>query len=178
MIRFGIHSSAVIDAQGILMLPESTVIEPQVALFVGPSGRIELGERNTLYPQVSLRVDKGWIRTGKDVSIGSGTHIYEPRGGLEIGDNVLIAGGCLICGVQHGFARSDLPMRFQPTEVGPIVIESDVWLGMGVILMPGITIGEGSIVGAGSVVTKSIPKNCIAYGSPCKVQRKRTDDES
>lgn len=173
MIRWGIHASAVIDCQGQLVLPETIVIEPQVAIYVGAEGRLCFGAKNTIYPQVSIRIDQGWMETGTDVSIGSGTHIYEPRAGLEIGDKVLIAGGCLICGVAHGTERTDVAMRDQPARAAKIVIESDVWIGMGAIVLPGVTIGTGSVIGAGSVVTRDIPAYSVAYGTPCRVMRNR-----
>lgn len=53
----------------------------------------------------------------------------------------------------------------------PIAIGDNVWLGANVIVLPGVTIGENSVIGAGSVVTKDIPANVIAFGSPCKVYR-------
>lgn len=176
MIRLGIHPSALIDSQGQLAIPKTTVLEPGVILYIGKQGRCILGEKNTIYPGVTIRIDQGYMQTGSDVSIGSGTHIYEPRGGLEIGDNVLIAGGCMICGVQHGYSRTDIPMRFQEATNGKIVIESDVWLGMGVIILPNVTIGKGSIVGAGSLVTASLPPYSVAYGTPAKIKRKRNHD--
>ncbi len=63
------------------------------------------------------------------------------------------------------------------TTKGSIVIEEDVWIGSNTVILPGITIGRGSIIGAGSVVTKDIPKYSIAYGNPAKVHSKRFDDE-
>lgn len=60
---------------------------------------------------------------------------------------------------------------------GPVVIEEDVWIGSNTVILPGITIGRGSIIGAGSVVTNDIPKYSIAYGNPAKVHTKRFDDE-
>ena len=57
----------------------------------------------------------------------------------------------------------------------PIKIEDGVWIGGGAILLPGVTIGRNSIIGAGSVVTRSIPPDCIAVGNPCRVIRKLSD---
>lgn len=172
MIRKGIHPSAVVDVEGPCIIPDSTIMEPLAVIFVGPHGRLTLGERNTLYPHVSIRIDKGWMTTGEEVSFGPGVLIYEPRAGLTIGNHCLIAGGVKICGVQHGRA-GDIPMRHQPAEAAPIVIEDDCWLGMGVIVMPGVTIGRGSVIGAGSVVTKDIPPGSVAWGSPCTVRKDR-----
>lgn len=53
----------------------------------------------------------------------------------------------------------------------PVHIENNVWIGAGVMIMPGVTIGENSIIGAGSVVTKDIPANVVAVGNPCRVLR-------
>lgn len=173
MIRTGIHPSAVIDVLGKANLPETTVLEPQAVIFIGAAGVLDLGERNILYPHASIRIDKGWMKTGTDVSFGPGVIIYEPRGGLEIGNHCLIAGGVAICGAEHGTDRTDIPMREQVGKVGKIVIEDDVWLGMRVVVTPGVTIGQGSIIGAGSVVTRDIPPYSVAWGTPCEVQRKR-----
>ena len=59
----------------------------------------------------------------------------------------------------------------------PVVIESDVWICTGAIILPGITIGHNSIVGAGSVVTKDIPPNVLAFGSPCRVIREISEED-
>ena len=53
----------------------------------------------------------------------------------------------------------------------PVEIKDNVWIGGGCILLAGVTIGENSVIGAGSVVTRSIPANCVAVGNPCKVIR-------
>ena len=56
----------------------------------------------------------------------------------------------------------------------PITVENNVWIGGNVVILGGVTIGENSVIGAGSVVTKSIPKNSLAFGNPCRVIRKIT----
>lgn len=173
MIRHGIHKTVVIDSQGVCDLPNTTVVEPGSIIYIGSGGELKLGERNTLYPNVTIRIDQGYLRTGNDVSFGPGCQIYEPRAGLEIGHHCLLAGGILISGVKHGLLHSDLPMRQQPTENLPIRIEDDVWIGMGCIIQPGVTIGTGAVIGAGSVVTRDIPAYSVAWGTPCRVQRMR-----
>ena len=54
----------------------------------------------------------------------------------------------------------------------PVEIEDQVWIGGGSVLLPGVTIGKGSVIGAGSVVTHSIPAGCVAVGNPCRVIRR------
>ena len=174
MIRRGIHASAVVDVQGKVILPDTTILEPQAVIFVGPNGVLELGEMNTLYPHCSIRIDQGWMRTGAEVSFGPGVMIYEPRAGLEIGNHCMIAAGVAICGVQHGAVSIDLPMRHQSAQAGKIVIEDDVWIGMRAVIMPGVTIGRQSIIGAGSLVTRDVPPRSIAWGTPCEVRQTRS----
>ena len=173
MIRLGIHPSAVIDFAGELTLPATTVVEPMVVIYGGIDAKLILGERNILYPGCVIRIDKGEMVTGEETSFGPGCQIYEPRGGLTIGNHCMIGGGTLISGVNHGYAQFDIPMRNQAVNAQAVVLEDDVWIGMGVKILPGVRIGVGSIIGAGSVVTSDIPPYSIAMGIPCKVTKQR-----
>jgi acetyltransferase-like isoleucine patch superfamily enzyme len=95
--------------------------------------------------------------------------LFYGHGGIRIGKDALFANDVqLICG-NHTFARRDLPIRAQPTEELPIVIEDDVWLGASAIVLGGVTIGQGSVVGAGAVVTQDLPPYSIARGVPARV---------
>lgn len=67
--------------------------------------------------------------------------------------------------------KDELPLK------GDTVVGNDVWIGQNVTVMPGVRIGDGAIIGANSVVAKEIPPYCIAVGNPCRVIRKRFDDE-
>ena len=121
------------------------------------------------------------IQTGEEgtVSIGADTHI-QPRcqfsaykGTIRIGARVEIAPACAFYPYNHGMAL-DAPIRDQPiyAKTG-ITVGDDAWLGYGVILLDGARIGNGAVVGAGSVVTGPIPDGAIAVGSPAKVIRMR-----
>lgn len=169
MIRAGIHPSAIIDVEGKIEIPQSTVIEPGCVMFAGAEAVIELGEMNIFYPGCILRLERGSFRTGRRVSFGPGCLIYETRAGLTIGDNTMLAGGVKLCGVNHGYEDVPLPMRDQPTVEESIVIGEDAWIGMGTIVLPGVKIGDGAIIGAGSVVTKSVPAFCVGHGVPFRV---------
>jgi acetyltransferase-like isoleucine patch superfamily enzyme len=173
MIRKGIHPSAVVEYYGVAEIPESTIIEPLAVVYIGEYGRLQLGEMNILYPGVTIRIDQGWMETGANVSFGPGCHIYEPRAGLTIGDHCMIGGGALICGVNHGYASRDIPMRQQQFEAAPIVIGHDVWVGMGAIILPGVTLGNGAIIGAGAVVTSDVSPGDIVGGVPARILKSR-----
>lgn len=69
------------------------------------------------------------------------------------------------------FGREDTDPVFFRTYARPVEIGDNVWIGGGCILLAGVTIGENSVIGAGSVVTRSIPANCVAAGNPCRVLR-------
>ncbi|MCK1994744.1 galactoside O-acetyltransferase [Peribacillus muralis] len=90
-----------------------------------------------------------------------------------IGDNVLFAPNVVISTTGHP-VDPDLRNTGQMYAF-PVTIEDNVWIGSGVIINPGITIGKNSIIGAGSVVTKDIPPNVIAVGNPCKILREISD---
>jgi len=173
MISKGIHSSAVVECHGDVEIPDTTVIEPNSVVYTGPKARLQLGEMFTMYPLSTIRIDQGWLEVGREVSMGPGTHIYEPRAGMKIGDNVLIAGGCVFSGTNHGMENTGVPMRHQPFTAQPIIIEDDVWIGMNCTILPGVTIGRGCVVGAGSLVTKDLPPNMICFGAPCRPVKPR-----
>ena len=96
------------------------------------------------------------------------THIY-------VGDHVMFGPNVTVCTGTHP-VRPDL-RRKQVQYNLPIHIGNNVWIGGGAFIMPGITIGENSIIGANSVVTKDVPPNVIAVGNPCKVLRKIDDHD-
>ncbi|MBA0884378.1 acyltransferase [Flavobacterium sp. BBQ-18] len=94
---------------------------------------------------------------------------------IIIGNNVLIASKVYISDHSHGEITVEAlllpPAKRKLYSKGPVIIEDNVWLGEGVVVLPNVTIGENSIVGANSVVTKSIPKNCVVAGNPAKIIR-------
>jgi len=173
MIRKGIHPSAIVECHGAALIPESTIIEPLAVVFIGERGKLNLGEMNTVYPGATIRIDQGWMETGREVSFGSGCHIYEPRAGLTIGDHCMIGGGVLICGVNHGYSARGIPMRQQPFEAAPIVIGQDVWVGMGAVILPGVTLGDGAIIAAGAVVTADVAPGAVVSGVPARLAKHR-----
>lgn len=98
---------------------------------------------------------------------------------IIIGNNALIAPNVQIYTAFHptnsqerfGEVKEDGSFEFCKTQTAPVVIGNNVWIGGGVIIMPGVIIGDNVVIGAGSVVTKDIPSNKIAYGNPCRVVR-------
>lgn len=113
-----------------------------------------------------------------DTVLGDGSGIgvnCEICRGLVVGKNVMMGPECLFYSSNHKFDREN--KRFEGyTEIRPITLEDDVWLGRRVIVMAGVTVGRGSVVGAGAVVTKDIPPYSLAAGNPAVVKKNLLDD--
>ncbi len=115
------------------------------------------------------------IIIGNNFSIQKDCHITAINK-IIIGDNVLIASKVFITDHMHGEFNEDAiklpPARRKLYSKGPVIIEDNVWIGENVVILPGVTIGKNSIIGANAVVSKSIPENSIAVGIPAKVIKK------
>jgi len=114
------------------------------------------------------------MQLGNYIFINHNTVFSTPHG-MKIGDYVMIGPYCLFASVKHGFEDWKKPMIFQPVSEAPITIESDVWIGAKVTVIGGVTIGNGAIVAAGSVVTKDVKPYSIVGGVPAKLIRYRFD---
>ena len=123
-------------------------------------------ERFGLHPPFYTDCGKN-ITVGKKVFINSGCH-FQDQGGITIGDRALIGHNVVLATLNHGFTpenRADMHPK-------PIVIGKKVWIGSNSTVLPGITIGDNAIIGAGSVVTKNVPANVIVAGNPAKFIKK------
>ena len=122
------------------------------------------------------------IHIGKNVQINDYVHITAMKN-VTLGDNVLLAGKIYISDCTHGSyagnendsSPEEIPQD-RKFSVDSVIIEDNVWIGEFVSVLPGVRIGKGSIIGSNSVVTKEIPPNTIAVGSPAKVIKKYNFD--
>ncbi|BDA71416.1 hexapaptide repeat-containing transferase [Rivularia sp. IAM M-261] len=121
-------------------------------------------------------LDGTLIHINENTFIGPGTCIAGP-GNIKIGRNCLIAAQSGIFANNHNFADLELPIRDQGITREGIIIEDDCWLGSGVKVLDGVTIGKGCVIGANSVVTKDIPPYSVAVGVPARVIKKRGEKE-
>lgn len=107
------------------------------------------------------------IKFGSYCSPGSSPFQYiQGENGINLGDNVQLAPG--VCLISSNHSETNI-LDHKPAD--PIIIGSNVWIGAHAVVLPGVKIGENTIIGAGSIVTKDIPANCVAAGNPCKVIR-------
>jgi galactoside O-acetyltransferase len=150
-------------------LTRPSEVERRAELMIRMFGAI--GERCWIEPPIHFAY-------GTNIFFGSGCYVNFNLTVLDdttvtFGDNVLIAPNVTISAVGHPVHPELRPHG--EMYAFPVTICSGVWLGVGVIVNPGITIGENSVIGAGSVVTRDIPANVIAVGNPCRVLRPITE---
>ncbi|EID0729992.1 TPA: acyltransferase [Vibrio parahaemolyticus] len=132
--------------------------------------RVSTGANIKICGFCTLSVIKNNVRVGKCFFANSGLIIsnnkYSP---ITIGDDVMLGYGVKVLGGNHDYSHTTCHMRhisLPSSEVRPIVIGDGVWIGTDSIILSGANIGEGAIIGAGSVVTSKIPPYCIAVGVP------------
>lgn len=129
-----------------------------------------LHTKGNFWIQPSFRCDYGYnITLGKNVMINYNCVILDVCP-VTIGDSTLIGPGTHIYTACHSM---DAVKRRNNEEYGkPVTIGEDVWIGGNCVILPGVTIGDRTVIGAGSVVTKDLPSDVVAVGNPCKIIKK------
>lgn len=149
-------------------------ISDHATLIARGSGGITLGNNVRINDRVYLDSERedGYITVGDDVYIGTGTTLFG-HVGLEIGEHSLLAQNITITPYSHIFDDPDDYIINQGGNTRKVTIGRDVYLGMNVCVLYSADVGDGSIVGAGSVVVKPVQPYSVAVGNPAKVIRKR-----
>ena len=133
-----------------------------------------MGENCTLLPP--FMADYGcYIKIGHDSFINHNAYFMD-GGGIEIGHHCFIGPDCGIYTAKHPIIPQERNTGLE--QALPVKIGDNCWIGAKATILPGVTIGEGTVIGAGSVVTKDIPSGVIAAGNPCRVIREITDNNS
>jgi maltose O-acetyltransferase len=134
------------------------------------------------YSAHDINIEKGaYFGDGSRLEIGEGSGIgrnSQLRGEISIGKYVMMGPDVLIITQNHCFDRLDIPMSHQGvSKHKPVVIMDDVWIGARSIILPGVTIYSGSVIAAGSIVTKDVPQRAIVGGNPARIIRYRIDTD-
>lgn len=134
--------------------------------------QIAIGNGSNLLDGVTFDYCHGVPRPGPNIWIGDRCFIgrgveFNVRRQIKVGNDCLIAAGCRFIDHDHGISAETL-IREQDDNASPIAIADNVWLGVNVVVLKGVSIGTGAVVGAGAVVTKSIPSGQIWGGVPAK----------
>ncbi len=112
------------------------------------------------------------LTVGDNSNIGPFSYIG-CSGIIRIGNNVMISPRVSIYSENHNFQRTDVPMKEQGVTKDFVIIEDDCWIAANSVILAGVTVGQGSIVAAGSIVTKDVPAYSIVAGNPARVIRSR-----
>jgi acetyltransferase-like isoleucine patch superfamily enzyme len=139
---------------------------------IAPRAKMNITGNPRIHPTASLRC-------GENIHLGNNSHINQycciwasKNSKIVLGDNLLMGPGVKMFSSNHSSQIGE-PMNIQPYVEKDIIIGNDVWLGANAVIVAGVTIGDGAIVAAGSVVTKNVEPYTIVGGVPAKLIRKR-----
>ena len=162
-----------------ISLGKNVFIERDAVLHGVSKSRVSIiiGDNTNIYQNAILHAmgGRGTIKIGLNCAIKPFSIIYG-LGGVVIGNHVLIASGSAIIAQTHIHSDLTTPIALQDECGEGITIEDDVWIGAGVKVLDGVTIGTESVIGAGAVVTKDILPFSVAVGVPAKVIKNRKTD--
>lgn len=165
---------------GLILRVVSGLLPPSYCRVLGtPAKRVRVFLAKRVSPHIgtNVNIEKGaYVMPDTVIGDNSGVGVNcEICYGLTIGNNVMMGPECLFYSNNHKFNRETLKYEGY-TEVNPIVIEDDVWIGRRAIIMGGVRVGKGAVIGAGSVVTKDVPPYCVAAGNPAIIKKNLLED--
>src|SRR5262245_52972459 len=144
-----------------------------VAAYSRPGyGRLVIGKFAHIGDHTALRAHEGTLRIGDKAVLGARVTVNSYLH-VEIGATSLIGDDAYICDFDHRYGQLDQPIKDQGIVKAPVRIGRDVWLGTKATVLRGVDIGEGCVVGAGSVVTRDLPPHSVAAGTPARVLKSR-----
>ena len=157
---------------------KNLILEHGVTLNALSENGITLGHNVTIAKDAILQCTGIIARKGVGIKIGNNSAVGAQsylggQGGIEIGDDVIMGPGVKIFSENHNYSNDSLEIRRQGETRRGVKIKNNCWIGSGTIILDGVEIGEGCVIAAGSVVTKSIPPNLIALGIPAKIIKSR-----
>ncbi len=158
---------------GQITLGTNVVVEKYARLeCVGKTAEMNIGEATFIRPYGYIKADGSKVRIGKRCTFNDFS-LINAVGDVTIGDDVHIASHVVIVSMNHIFKDPAKPIALQGSSKVGITIEDDIWIGTSAVILDGVTIGKGSVIAAGAVVTSSIPPYSIAAGVPARVIKKR-----
>ena len=141
-------------------------VRRRVRMDVLPFNHFSLGKYSTIEDFCTINNGVGDVQIGNNTLIGMGNTIIGP---ITIGNDVIFAQNIVASALNHAYSDVTKPIHSQPILTSPIIVEDECWIAANVVITAGVTIGKHSVVGAGSVVTKSVPPYSVVVGNPAKV---------
>jgi acetyltransferase-like isoleucine patch superfamily enzyme len=146
-------------------------------LEVGRKGRIEFGRFVWIGDKTKIRCHEGRVEIGAKTVMGQECTISAYQR-VRIGEQCVIADRAMFIDFDHGVVEVERPIRQQGIYKRDVVVGSNVWIGYGACILRGVSVGDNSIVGTNSVVTKDVPTNAVVAGIPARIIRMRKAPEA
>ena len=143
-----------------------SVIHRSARMDTPPYRKFSLGDYSVIESFACINNAVGDVLVGDHTRIGLHNTIIGP---VTIGNHVNLAQGITVTALNHNFADSEKRIDEQGISTNPVTIGDDIWIGANAVVLPGVTIGNHSVVAAGAVVTKDVPPHSLVAGVPAKV---------
>lgn len=143
-----------------------SVVHHSARMDTPPYRKFSLGDYSVIESFACINNAVGDVIIGDHTRIGLHNTIIGP---VTIGCHVNLAQGITVTALNHNFENSDKRIDEQGVSTTPVIIEDDIWIGANAVILPGVTIGNHSVVAAGAVVTKNVPPHSLVAGVPAKI---------
>jgi acetyltransferase-like isoleucine patch superfamily enzyme len=154
---------------------KGSIVRRRTRMDILPFNRFSLGTQSVIEDFATINNGVGDVLIGNDTTVGMGNVIIGP---ISIGNHVILAQNIVASGLNHGYEDITIPPMLQKVNTRQIFIEDDVWIGANSVITAGVTVGRHTVIGAGSIVTKSIAPYSVAVGNPAKVIRQYDFDKN
>ena len=145
---------------------------PGVKLEIGPTATLSIGRWAWIGHGTKIRVHEGHVSIGAKTVMGQECTISAYQR-VNIGRECIIADRVMMIDFDHGVVEVDRPIRLQGIYKRDVRVGHNVWIGYGACVLRGVTVGDNSVIGTSSVVTKAVPENAVVAGSPSRLIRMR-----
>ena len=143
-----------------------SVIHSSVRMDTPPYRKFSLGDYSVIESFACINNAVGDVIIGNYTRIGLHNTIIGP---VTIGHHVNLAQGITVTALNHKFENPDIRIDEQGVSTKPVVIGNDIWVGANAVILPGVTIGDHSVIAAGAIVTKDVPPHSLVAGVPAKI---------
>lgn len=151
---------------------KGAIIRSSARTDLFPYNNFSIGSYSIVEDFTTINNAVGDVTIGDKTIVGIGSVVIGP---VDIGNNVMIAQNIVMSGLNHGYQDVSLPPSDQGVTCKTITISDNVWIGSNSVITAGVTLGKHCVIGAGSVVTKSVPPYTVVVGNPARVIKKYND---